>query len=149
MIRKVTAEINGYHKRETDTEEYTETYKGEFARIDDALWMKLYSQNPGDDTSLLMKVKKDRVEIRRSGSVKAEYLFEEGRTFMTVYQTPYGTLHFRISTQMLEVKRIWKGWEIDIRYLMKDPSMKQKDSEKVDQTELLLSESRLHFRINF
>lgn len=58
----------------------------------------------------------DRVALERTGALRSQMIFEEGREHQSVYQTPYGTLELVIRTRTLFSNLDSQGGEIRLAY---------------------------------
>ncbi|MDL2295796.1 DUF1934 domain-containing protein [Lachnospiraceae bacterium OttesenSCG-928-E19] len=61
-------------------------------------------------------VEDSRVEIRKTGIVNTEMLFEKGESNLTYYDTPYGQLLLKVYTTDIQVKEDTDLIEVKIKY---------------------------------
>lgn len=70
----------------------------------------LYDEVSGDGTEVTknrMVLKRDAVEVHKSGEINVDMIFEPGKKSISCYSTPYGDLEMGISTTALRMRE----WE--------------------------------------
>jgi len=60
--------------------------------------------------------KNGRVTLMRSGGINSQMVFEEGKSHLSLYQTPYGDLSIGIRTGKIRNTLGMTGGELEIRY---------------------------------
>ena len=60
---------------------------------------ELLYRNENDNTSNRVLLSPDRIEVYKTGAHKTEFLFQNGDSYDTFYETPYGALKMRIETE--------------------------------------------------
>lgn len=60
----------------------------------------------------------DRVQINKTGVVTSNMVFEEGRTGISYYTTPFGVMQMRVATTRLETRLSDRTLEADISYAL-------------------------------
>lgn len=68
----------------------------------------------GTTTSFL--IQGDCVELRRTGGINSQMLFQRGRRHSSLYETPWGTLLVDVSTLSLSHRLGSRGGILDIRF---------------------------------
>lgn len=96
-------------------------------------WVLFYEQTEHSErTHTTILVGAQRVVLRRSGTLKSEMVFEEGKTHASVYVLPYGALTLAISTDTVHKKLSERGGLLEIRYrVAMDGRVQSKNSFKI------------------
>lgn len=96
-------------------------------------WMISYEQTEHSErTHTTILVGAQRVVLRRSGTLKSEMVFEEGKTHASVYVLPYGALTLATGTDSIRHKLSERGGLLEIRYrIAADGQMQSKNSLKI------------------
>ena len=96
-------------------------------------WMISYDQTErSEQTHTVLLVGARCVVLRRGGALQAEMTFETGKTHITVYEMPFGTLLMEISTETIRQKLSERGGLLEIRYrIAMDGRMQSKNSLKI------------------
>lgn len=68
----------------------------------------------GTTTSFL--IQEDCVELRRTGGINSQMLFQRGKRHSSLYETPWGTLLVDVSTLSLSHRLGSRGGILDIRF---------------------------------
>lgn len=77
-----------------------------------------YSEDGEQTAQCRIKCSKGEVEIRREGSYSSRLCFEAGKTYKTVYNTPYGTMPVSIKAKTVVVAVDENGGKILLDYSM-------------------------------
>jgi len=68
--------------------------------------------------------KNGRVTLVRSGGINSQMVFEEGKSHLSLYQTPYGDLSIGVRTSKIRNTLEMTGGELEIKYAIEiDNSM--------------------------
>lgn len=57
-----------------------------------------------------------QLEIRRTGLTASHMIFEDGKSHLSEYQTPFGTLHTQVHTRKLAIHMTEEQINIDVDY---------------------------------
>lgn len=112
------------------------TTPGEFY-IDNDEYIAVYEETELSGmggTVTTIKVKGSKVELYREGTTDSCMKFEEGKTDISLYQTPYGAMEIGVSTKKLDININENGGEVTMDYDMEvseQPSYNTKLSLKV------------------
>ena len=69
-----------------------------------------------EGTKTSLEINGPRVILQRSGMVSSRMVFEEGRQYTSLYDTPYGELSVDVQTSFLRHSLTEHGGEMEIRY---------------------------------
>lgn len=76
------------------------------------------AQDSGTVTRSAIKLKGSVLEMTRRGEIHSRMIFEAGKSHLTDYFTPYGTLRMEILTKALEISRRDNGLEAVLDYTL-------------------------------
>ena len=76
------------------------------------------AQDSGAVTRNAIKLKGSVLEMTRRGEIHSRMVFEAGKSHLTDYVTPYGTLRMEILTKALEISRRDNGLEAVLDYTL-------------------------------
>ena len=84
----------------------------------DGLLYVTYMENPEEfgKTTTKVKIKKDRIELIRSGNIVSRLVFCKDLPFEGVYNTPYGGLPVKIKVNELSVNADGSSGEVFMNY---------------------------------
>lgn len=71
-----------------------------------------------ETTSNLVKIKPDRIEVRKRGAANVHMIFEENKKNITYYETPFGKIQMGVSTTGIHVKEEEEKMHICIEYTL-------------------------------
>ncbi len=60
----------------------------------------------------------ERIEMRRSGGLQSEMIFQEGERHLSLYETPYGGFMMGVHTQTAKAKLDHTGGTLDLCYVV-------------------------------
>lgn len=103
-MKKLIVKINGKQKNEQQAtikmQAVANSYeKNEFLYV----IYKEQTLNDEQETSTMLKIGKDNLTLTRTGGVKQQQFFAQGRESTSEYITPYGTLQMTVKTQRLKI----------------------------------------------
>ena len=82
-------------------------------------WQLVYAE-PAESgmagTLTVLDISPGRVVLTRSGAVTHNFIFSQGDTFSTVYETPYGRLNTEIHTGALRARLNLHGGAVEVSY---------------------------------
>lgn len=85
-------------------------------------------------TTTVIKINGSKVQLNREGTTDSCMKFEEGKTDVSLYQTPYGAMEIEVRTKVVKVDIDENGGEIILEYDMEvaeQPSYSTKLSLKI------------------
>lgn len=71
-----------------------------------------------EDTNTLIKIKPDKVVMRRMGKYASEMQFVEGDVTLCFYKTPYGEIPIAVDTDRVRINLTEKGGTFGIDYVL-------------------------------
>lgn len=103
-MKKLIVKINGKQKNEQQAtikmQAVANSYeKNEFLYV----IYKEQTLNDEQETSTMLKIGKDNLTLTRTGGVKQQQFFAQGKESTSEYITPYGTLQMTVKTQRLKI----------------------------------------------
>lgn len=105
MTRNVWITVRGIQRDADGNESVTETVvSGEYYEKGGSCYF-LYEETPEGESGTVKNVIKQKdtlLELTKKGVVNARMVFEQGRTHMTNYMTPYGALALGVKTDRVE-----------------------------------------------
>lgn len=69
-------------------------------------------------TLTTIQVEPNRVTLQRVGAVNSQMVFEEGRSHLSMYDTPYGALSVGIRTRKMRSTLGDSGGEVEVHYAL-------------------------------
>ncbi|MBQ0059963.1 MAG: DUF1934 domain-containing protein [Lachnospiraceae bacterium] len=78
---------------------------------------EVFEDVPGVTTNVV-KIQKDRIEVTKTGQVSTEMIFEVGKTTITLYDTPFGSMDMGFNASSVEVEETDKQIDVKIAYAM-------------------------------
>ena len=120
MTKDVLITVSGL-QFEAETEEAVEVIsRGEYYCKNGKHYL-IYDELSEEEQAVskcMLKISDRVVELTKKGSINVHILFEEGRTNMTYYSTPYGDLMLGITTHGIEVKEGGQLLTLKLRYVL-------------------------------
>ena len=115
-----------------ETDKITLTADGTLEDTADG-WVLSYEQTEQSErTRTTFLISAQRIVLRRSGTLKSEMIFEEGKTHTSVYELPYGALTLAVSADTVRRKLSEHGGLLEIRYRIAiDGRVQSKNSFKI------------------
>lgn len=103
---------------DTQTDTITETAYGNFYEKNGKQYILYKAENEGDKTSVVIRIDRDTVSIKRSGAVETsmEYRIDAKRSFL--YKMPYGTIEMELETQRIVSDLTENGGRIELVYTL-------------------------------
>ena len=104
MIKEVQILLSGMHIG-PEKEKIVQRHKGEYYKKNANHYI-LYEEAEDEvstKTKNVIKITEHGMELTRRGTVNVHMLFEEAKTFQTVYQTPFGPIMLGIETKKIEI----------------------------------------------
>lgn len=103
---------------DTHTDTIKETAYGSFYEKNGKQYILYKAESEGDKTSVIIKLDRDVVSIKRSGSVESlmEYRVGQKRSFQ--YKLPYGTIEMELETHRLVSNLSESGGRIELVYTL-------------------------------
>lgn len=74
-----------------------------------------------EGTMTTIKIEGNKVFLKRKGSLNSEMIFEEGKNSYVLYETPYGTLDMKITTDTIKGEIRENGGALDLEYILEFP----------------------------
>ncbi|CDM69441.1 hypothetical protein CM240_2304 [Clostridium bornimense] len=74
-----------------------------------------------EGTITTIKIEGNKVFLNRKGSLNSEMIFEEGKSTYVLYETPYGTLDMKITTDSITGEIKESGGELALEYILEFP----------------------------
>ena len=71
-----------------------------------------------EGTTTTFLVEKDKITLRREGSINSEMIFQVGQRHLCLYETPYGGCMLGVNTQRAWSDLDQTGGSLSIRYIM-------------------------------
>lgn len=71
-----------------------------------------------EGTTTTFLVEKDKITLRREGSINSEMIFQVGQRHLCLYETPYGGFMLGVNTQRAWSDLDQNGGSLSIRYIM-------------------------------
>ena len=71
-----------------------------------------------EGTTTTFLVEKDKITLRREGSINSEMIFQVGQRHLCLYETPYGGFMLGVNTQRAWSDLDQTGGSLSIRYIM-------------------------------
>ena len=59
---------------------------------------------PGKLVDCLLKISQDRIDMIKKGASNVHMIFEQGKSHMTYYNTPFGDLMLGVTTKTIDIK---------------------------------------------
>ena len=69
-----------------------------------------------EGTTTCFLIQEDCVELRRTGGVNSQIIFQRGKRHSSLYETPWGTIQVDVSTTALNHRLTSRGGILDIRF---------------------------------
>ncbi len=103
---------------DNQTDTITETAYGSFYEKNGKQYILYKTESEGDRTSVIIRIDRDFVSIKRSGAVETsmEYRIGAGRRFL--YRMPYGTIEMELETQKILSDLTENGGRIELVYTL-------------------------------
>lgn len=103
---------------DNQTDTITETAYGSFYEKNGKQYILYKTENDGDKTSVIIKLDRDVISIKRNGAVETamEYRLGQKRSFL--YKLPYGTIEMEFETQKIVANLDEGGGRITLVYTL-------------------------------
>ncbi len=77
-----------------------------------------YKENPEEfgKTTTIIKIKKDRLELIRSGNVESRLVFSKDTPYQSSYNTPYGSLPLGLKVSEMRISADQNNGDIFMKY---------------------------------
>ena len=69
-----------------------------------------------EGTTTKLYIQKGKVTLLREGSINSQMVFEEGRRYLSMYETPYGALSIGVNTRRMRSTVGEAGGDLEIDY---------------------------------
>lgn len=69
-----------------------------------------------EGTTTRLHIQKGKVTLLREGSINSQMVFEEGRRYLSMYETPYGALSIGVNTRRMRSTVGEAGGDLEIDY---------------------------------
>lgn len=100
------------------TETIEEIAYGNYYEKNGKQYILYKTENDDDKTSSMIKVDKDTIQIKRSGSVNSLMVYKAGENRKFMYEIPYGTIEMELETEKIISMLEEKGGEIRLLYTL-------------------------------
>jgi len=107
MDRNVMLTISGLHSGEADENGSVETkVRAEYFKKNETHYLLYEEKEEGfqQTSKNRMKFRDNMLELTRQGLLNTHMVFEENKTHMTPYQTPYGQMLLGIHTKKVDIQ---------------------------------------------
>ena len=74
-----------------------------------------------EGTMTTIKIEGNKGFLKRKGSLKSEMIFDEGKSSYVLYETPYGTLDMKITTDTIKGEIRENCGALDLEYILEFP----------------------------
>ncbi len=116
--KNVTITIRSLQSRDGEKESMTQRVEGRLSREEENY---ILTYREGEDSGLgrtrtTLRLEPGRATLTRSGELKAHMVFQEGKPYTSLYETPYGKLSMTIHTRRLEGELKETGGSIYLVY---------------------------------
>lgn len=71
-----------------------------------------------EGTTTTFRIHKDKITLRREGTLNSEMVFQEGLRHLSLYETPYGGLALGVQTRTAKADLGPSGGDLEIRYTL-------------------------------
>ena len=71
-----------------------------------------------EGTTTTFRIGKDRITLKREGTLNSEMVFQEGMEHVSLYETPYGGLTLGVKTRKARSDLSRTGGDLEIRYAL-------------------------------
>ena len=71
-----------------------------------------------EGTTTTFRIGKDRITLKREGTLNSEMVFQEGRKHVSLYETPYGGLALGVKTRKARSDIGCSGGDMEIHYAL-------------------------------
>ncbi len=130
--------IRGFHVTGTSEKSQMETrVTAEYYQRDGSHYLFYREKLEGfeEPVKTRIRLREKRIELNRQGALNAQMIFEEGRTHLSHYMTPYGELLLGIATRKVELREGDGTLSVEAEYSLEMNGEHQADS----RMEILLS----------
>ena len=121
MNREVTLAIKGLHSAEkSDNVNVATEAPAEYFKKNDSHYLLYEETMDGFEKISKNRIKftDNRLEFTRKGIVDTHMVFEENRTYMTDYVTPYGKMLLGVRTERIEVREEEQHISVTVEYVL-------------------------------
>ncbi len=121
MATEVKITVRGIQTDEVGEKTVTETvHRGEYFKKDDSIYLLYEETFEGESGTAknTIKWKNGVLELTRKGLINARMVFEQGKTHMTDYASPYGLLQLGVQTERVFCVERQEGFELHTEYVL-------------------------------
>ena len=104
---------------EGEQEQMNVKTQGTLRKVEDASIIE-YADVEGDAVSgtTTILVQKDMVSMHKQGAVETEFVFEQGKTYSTLYKMPFGEMSVTLLPTHVNTRMGEKSGSIELEYVM-------------------------------
>ncbi len=120
MSKNVYVSVTGITTTDGDSDKTELVTEGEYT-VRNGKYMLKYSENLdsfGDDCSTVIKIDKQKVVMTRMGAANTQMIFEEGKRYLSHYETQLGSFTIGVSTDRVDVEIDENGGVVEIDYVL-------------------------------
>lgn len=120
MSKNVYVSVTGITTTDGERDETELVTEGEYIERNGKYMLK-YKENLdsfGDDCSTVIKFDKQKVVMTRIGSANTQMIFEQGKRYLSHYETQIGSFTIGITTDRVDVQIDDNGGEVEIDYVL-------------------------------
>jgi len=135
MNKEVKLTISGLHTDAEEEHASVETVvEAQYFKRGDSHYLLYEEMQEGFDkpSQNRMKFRENLLELNRKGLMETHMVFEEGKTHMTNYATPYGQMVLGIQTKRIQVQ------ELENRILVNGEYRLEADGEYLEDSRITL-----------
>lgn len=108
MTKDVVVSISGLQYEVSEEEAVEVISRGEYYYRNNKHFIKYEEMideggTPGPLVNCLLKISRDKIEMIKKGASNVHMIFEQGKSHMTFYSTPYGDLMMGVNTKSIEI----------------------------------------------
>ena len=110
-------------KQSIDEEGIKVVTPGNFYK-EDGIFYAIYEETEisgMEGTITTIKIDGNKVLLNRKGNLNSEMIFEQGQSSYVLYETPYGTLDMKITTDNIDGEIKENGGSLDLEYILEFP----------------------------
>jgi uncharacterized beta-barrel protein YwiB (DUF1934 family) len=130
MNKEVTLFISGLHMADNGEDNVDIVADGQYFYKNGSHYIIYNEKYEGFDepAKSRIKIKSDCLEIKRQGIIEVFMVFEKGKTHISDYRFPYGTMMVGIHTTNMKVEEIDGRMFIKVEYSIEIDGVHQADS---------------------
>ena len=110
--------VSNHQTIDNETDTIDEIAYGSYYEKNGKQYIIYKTENDGDKTSSMIKIEKDGITIKRSGSINSVMIYKIGAKQDFIYHLPYGDIEMEIDTQRIFSTLGAEGGSIQLVYTL-------------------------------